>query len=223
MSSKPLWWRKPRKLSIVVDNPSWVLPWAERAVREFVAAGDEAELIKDYRSITTGSVAFFWGCLRVCPVEVLRLNQRNLVVHASDLPKDRGFSPWTWAILEGASQITVSLIDADANVDSGDIYDRCNIDFEGHELIDEIRSKVGAAHLLLGSRFLSSDLPPAGQKQVGEPTWRRRRRPDDSRLDPQLPLASQFNLLRVVDNEKYPAFFELRGHRYVVRISKHEQ
>ena len=27
-------------------------------------------------------------------------------------------------------------------------------------------------------------------------------------------------LVRTVDNERYPAFFELRGHRYVVRIEK---
>ena len=40
----------------------------------------------------------------------------------------------------------------------------------------------------------------------------------DSRLDPDDTIAQQFNLLRVVDNERYPAFFELLGRRYILKI-----
>ena len=33
----------------------------------------------------------------------------------------------------------------------------------------------------------------------------------------------QFNLLRVVDNERYPAFFELDGRRYTIQISGEDE
>jgi methionyl-tRNA formyltransferase len=56
--------------------------------------------------------------------------------------------------------------------------------------------------------------------QTGEPSYYPRRRPDDSRLDPNKTLAEQFNLLRVVDNERYPAFFEHHGQRYLVKVEK---
>jgi methionyl-tRNA formyltransferase len=52
------------------------------------------------------------------------------------------------------------------------------------------------------------------------PTYYRRRTPEDSRLDPQRSIAEQFDLLRVVDPDRFPAFFDLCGHRYVVRIEK---
>jgi methionyl-tRNA formyltransferase len=43
---------------------------------------------------------------------------------------------------------------------------------------------------------------------------------EDSRLDPMKSIAEQFNLLRVVDNSRYPAFFDLDGFRYIVKIEK---
>ena len=45
-------------------------------------------------------------------------------------------------------------------------------------------------------------------------------RRQDSRLDPHRPIADQFDLLRVADPDRFPAFFDLRGHRYLVRIEK---
>ena len=36
----------------------------------------------------------------------------------------------------------------------------------------------------------------------------------------QRTLAEQFNLLRTVDNTRYPAFFDLQGHRYRLHIEK---
>jgi methionyl-tRNA formyltransferase len=33
-------------------------------------------------------------------------------------------------------------------------------------------------------------------------------------------LAEQFDLLRVVDSERFPAFFEYRGRRYKLKIEK---
>ena len=58
------------------------------------------------------------------------------------------------------------------------------------------------------------ELIDTARPQTGEASHYRRRRPADSRLDPELTLAEQFELLRVVDNDRYPAFFEWRGRRY---------
>ena len=33
-------------------------------------------------------------------------------------------------------------------------------------------------------------------------------------------LDDQFNLLRTVDNNEYPAFFEINGRRYVIKIEE---
>jgi len=58
--------------------------------------------------------------------------------------------------------------------------------------------------------------------QVGRPTFYARRQPEDSKLDPELPIREQFNLLRIVSNEQYPAYFHLNGQKYILRIEKAE-
>ena len=64
------------------------------------------------------------------------------------------------------------------------------------------------------------DVVTNAQTQCGEPSSYGRRRPSDSKLDPHLSLAEQFNLLRVVDNKRYPAFFHLHNHTFQINITE---
>jgi methionyl-tRNA formyltransferase len=215
------WWRRPRQVAVIVDNPSWVLPWAEQLVAAIRSGGEDAVLLRESGHVLPDTtVAFYLGCIRITPQHVLARARRNLVVHASDLPKGRGFSPLTWQIIEGAARIPVCLIEAAETVDAGPIIYKEWIDYRGDELIDELRAALGAMHVALCSRFLAEAVPPPGAPQQGLPHSYPRRRPVDSRLDPELPLSSQFDLLRTVDNEKYPAWFEFRGSRYTLKVEK---
>lgn len=220
MSQAPDWWREPRQISVVVDNPSWVLPYAEALVAGLNETDDAATLCRSHEEIRRGGVAFYLGCVTIEPPEVLARNHRNLVVHASDLPKGRGFSPMTWLVLEGRNEIPVCLLEAAEEVDCGPIIYRSIVRLQGHELVDEMRAALGALHVDLCRRFLAESAPPAGELQAGEATTYRRRHPADSRLDPGQSIAEQFDLFRVVDNDRYPAFFDLRGHRYALSIKK---
>jgi len=220
MTDVPEWWRSPRRVSVVVDNPSWIVPFAERLVAELRQSGEDAVFAGRHQDIAPGAVAFYLGCLQVTPPDVLARNRRNLVVHESDLPRGRGFSPLTWQILEGHNRIPVCLLEAVEGVDAGPVIYRDVIEYNGHELVDELRQKLGELTVTLCRRFLAETLPPAGEPQQGDATFHARRRPADSRLDPAHTIAEQFNLLRVVDNERYPAWFEHRGQRYKIKIEK---
>ena len=59
-----------------------------------------------------------------------------------------------------------------------------------------------------------------GIEQSGKGSYYPRRRPVDSKVDPDSSLRQVFLQLRVADNVNYPAFFELNGHKYELRISK---
>ncbi len=214
------WWRKPRRISVVVDNPSWIVPFAERLVDDLAAAGDEAKLVRSHSEIQDGAVAFYLGCIKVTPPDVLARNRRNLVVHASPLPKGRGFSPLTWQVLEGLNEIPICLIEAEQEVDSGSIIYREAMHLAGHELIGEMHQMMGEKTRQLCRRFMAEATPPRGLPQQGAATHYARRRPPDSRLDPDKTITEQFDLLRTVDNDAYPAFFELRGQRYKLTIEK---
>ena len=217
------WWFRPRRCTVVVDNDSWILPFAHRLIADINSNGDAATFAADHASIEEGDVAFYLGCTKITPSAVLARHRRNLVVHESDLPKGRGFSPLTWQVLEGLSAIVVCLFEASDAVDSGQIIYRDTLRFAGDELIDEMRTQLGEITLTLCKRFLAERLPPPGEQQEGPPTFYRRRTPEDSRLDPHKSIAEQFDLLRVVDNRRYPAFFELRGKRFKVAIEKISQ
>ena len=217
----PDWWRKPRKVAVVVDNPSWILPFAETLVKRITADGDEATLVRAYDHVEAGDIAYFLGCTGLASADVLARHRRNLVVHESDLPEGRGFAPLSWQILEGRKEIPVCLLEAvDGAADSGPVIYRDRLHFEGHELHDEIRRVQGEKTIELCWRFLAETTPPAGRPQEGPGSHYKRRRLEDSRLDPERTLREQFNLLRTVDNKNYPAFFDLLGQRYKVTIEK---
>ena len=214
------WWARPRQVSVVVDTPGWFDVHAQALAAAATAAGDHARCVRSHADVGEGGVAFYLSCLRITPPEVLARNRLNLVVHASDLPEGRGFSPLVWQVLAGRNRIPLCMIEATEPIDSGAILLRDELVFEGHELNDEMRERMGQAIVAMCLRLLACPHVPKGEPQSGEPTWFRRRRPEDSRLDPNASLADQFDLLRVVDNERYPAFFEHRGHRYVLKIEK---
>ena len=214
------WWDKPRTISVVVDNPSWILNFAERFVAELNASGDSAVLVRSSEDVPSGDIAFYLGCVKLTPGSVMARNRLNLAVHESRLPDGKGFSPLSWQILKGGNVIPVTLFELNEQVDSGPVLIRDELRFEGHELVDELRSAQGRKTIELCWRCLNSEEPPCGTIQAGESTYYARRRPSDSRIDPNKSIAEQFELLRIVDNEKYPAYFDYRGCRYVLKIVK---
>ena len=126
----------------------------------------------------------------------------------------------TWQILEGASQIPITLFEATAELDSGPIYLQHTIALQGTELVEEWRSLQAEATIALCLEWLDryAEVLEQARPQQGDACYYRRRRPADSELDPQRSLAEQLNLLRVVDNQRYHAFVELRGRRYELLI-----
>ena len=218
MSAVASWWDRPRRIDVLVDNPSWILPFAEELVEACRRNGDTARLVRSIDETREGEVLFLLGCTHLVPADVRALYHRSLVIHESNLPEGRGFSPLTWLTLAGETEIPICLLEAEDEADSGAVIFRDRMVFAGNELNPEMRAAQGQKSVELALRFLDAPTPPVGEPQSGTPTVFPRRRPEDSRLDPDLSLAEQFDLLRVVDNERYPAFFELRGRRYLLKI-----
>ena len=218
--AKRLWHSGSKDISVVVDNDSWILPYAKVLVEELRSRGHSSVLCREHSDISEGDICFYLGCVNITPQDILELNSYNLVVHESSLPLGRGFAPMTWQVLEGKKEVPISLIEAAQEVDAGLIYFEDKITLEGHELCDELRAAQGIKTVQLCLRFCTSEKEPVGRPQEGEPTYYSRRRPKDSELDINKSVAEQFNLLRVVDNERYPAFFIHRNNKYKILITK---
>jgi methionyl-tRNA formyltransferase len=209
-------------ISVLVDNDSWILPYAEKLVIKLNRLGRRCRLVRNHKDILNGDVCFMLGCTKIVPNEVLMRNHFNLVVHESDLPMGRGFAPVAWQILEGKNDIPVCLIEASNKVDSGDIWLTDVIKLTGTELASEWREMQGNISIELALRFVLDYKMLSAKKQSGKSGFYSRRRPNDSQLDMNKKLIDLFPLLRVVDNKHYPAFFEYKGCKYKLEISKYE-
>lgn len=219
----------PRKILILSDADSWIngelmdliMDWGEQGHAIQWAHGT-AMAASLYDQDSDADFCFCLSLGQIVPADFRARFRHTLVVHASDLPKGRGWSPLTWQIIEGQNRIPVTLFEAAERVDSGAIYAQRWIEYQGHELIDELRAALAVATLDLCRWFVDSYPVSAEQArpQQGEESFYPRRRPGDSQLDATKPLAEQFDLLRVVDNQRYPAFFECRGHRYRLSITR---
>ena len=191
---------------------------------EWEAQGHTLEWGHDPRTLGPAEFCFCLGLGQMVPRETRAQCRHTLVVHESDLPRGRGWSPLTWQVLEGAERIPVTLLEAVAEVDAGPIYLQEWFDLEGHELVDELRARQADSTRRLCRRFVDEFPEPVenAREQTGEPSWYPRRGPADSALDPEQSLAAQFDLLRVVDNERYPAWFEWRSRCYRLIVTPAE-
>jgi len=209
------------KISVVVDNrKSWIVPYAKKLVATLKKRRHDVSFLHGYGRLRKGDIAFFLSCEKIVPRRVRGLHGHNIVLHGSDLPKGKGWSPLTWQVLEGRKRFVMTLFEMDEKVDTGHIYLQETLRFKGHELIDELRDKQGKAIIRLALKFVKGCKTIRGRKQRGAASCYPRRTPADSELDPNKTLAEQFNLLRVVDNERYPAFFKKGGHTYILKIYK---
>lgn len=205
--------------TILVDNPgSWIIPFVQKLQQELQSRGHDAILCHSQEELRQGDVAFLLSCEKIVPPEILSRNKYNIVIHPSALPEGRGFSPLTWQILEGKNDIPISLFEAAPEVDTGAIYLEETMHFDGTELNEKLKQTQGETTLKMALAFIDSYPPKNGRLPEGEGNWYKRRRASDSELDPNKTLAEQFNLLRVVDNERYPAFFKHKGKTYILKI-----
>jgi methionyl-tRNA formyltransferase len=132
------------KVQILVDNPnSWIIPFAEDLVVKIRQLGHDAILINRHDEVVQGDILCLLSCEKI--FRKLKLNKHNLVVHESDLPKGKGWSPVTWQVLEGKDKIPVTLFEAVEAVDAGPIYAKEYIELDGTELLTEIKAKQGLA------------------------------------------------------------------------------
>lgn len=211
------------EICIISDATTWMNAYIAPLLAQMRALGHEATWVHDPMAIPHGDLLLCLSCTVLIPPPILARNKNNLVIHQSALPKGRGWSPLSWQVLEGATTIPVTLCEAAERVDRGAIYLRDEIPLVGTELVEELRAAQAAASFRLALQFLAEypDVLTRGETQdESQATFYPRRRADANRLDPDKTLREQFNLLRIADNERYPAYFELGGETFILKIEK---
>lgn len=216
--------KKPR-VAIASDEGSWINAFLPKFISDLKKKGFSISWNHDAEKAEAAEVLCLLSYGKIVPPSLLARYQNSLVVHESDLPRGRGWSPLTWQVIEGKRDIPVCLLEASEQVDAGAVYKKEFIRLQGNELVRDLRDLQAAATFRLLESFLA-DYPYSvseGKAQSGEPSYYPRRRPVDSKIDPNKTLKELFPQLQVVDNERYPAYFELNGEKYLLKIEKDER
>ena len=174
--------------------------------------------VKDIRK---GDILFLISCSEIIRKEERDRYQYCFVIHASDLPKGRGWSPHIWEILLGSTELTITLLEADDPVDSGAIWSKLKVEVPKHCIVEEIDRIIFEAELALMDKAIDLVLVGhLGKTQEGTPTFYPKRSPSDNKVDIECSIESIFDLLRSADSNRYPVHFDHEGHTYELIIKK---
>lgn len=209
-------------ITILCSSPrhpvnNWLDAWIRRH-----SGQHRVSLVRSVQELCGGDLLFLISCAEIVSRQARAAFRKALLVHASDLPRGRGWSPHIWEIVDGATEVTLSLIEAEDQVDSGDIWKQTKVEILKTDLYHEINAKIFDAELSLMDFAVSAfgRVVPRKQDPTVEPTYYPKRTPGDSELDTAKTLNENFDLLRVADPDRYPAFFYCAGQKYRLYIEK---
>jgi methionyl-tRNA formyltransferase len=193
-------------------------------LNKWIARNDvhEVSLVRSSGQLAPGDLLFLISCSEIINADVRDKFKKVLVIHASDLPKGRGWSPHVWQILEGKDSIHLTLLEGEDKVDSGKIWEKTVIKVPRDALCSEINERIFEAECLLMDFAVEhfNSVKPKQQDMSLSSSYYSKRTPSDSELDPNKSIADQFDLIRVCDPDRFPAYFQLRGSEYKIRLER---
>jgi len=206
------------KIAILTSPNQWFVPYAEILTNRI----NDSKLFFSHKEIDESySIVFILSYHKIIEKKYLDLHNHNIVIHESSLPLGKGWAPMFWQILEEKNSIVFTMFEAGLGVDDGDIYMKRDLQFTGYELNSKLREKQANHAIEMCLEFLDCyekyNIPI---KQKGNETFYKKRTSKDSELDIEKSISEQFNLLRIVDNENYPAFFYKNNKKYILKIEE---
>lgn len=136
-------------------------------------------------------------------------------IHASDLPKYRGFAPVNWAIINGEKNIAITIFYLDKNVDTGEIIQKEYIDILYKDDINSMMKKVKYKYYQMFEKLVLNLNNIKSKKQVGNVTYTCKRKPEDGEINFLFQDSlSIYNLIRSL-TYPYPMAFCKLNEKYI--------
>jgi len=208
------------KIAILTSKNQWFEYYAKILSKSL----DNANIYNDHGDLRGKyDIVFILSYHQIVDKGFLSKNKHNIVIHESLLPKGKGWSPLFWQVLDKKKIIPFTMFEASYGIDDGDIYLVDKLELTGFELHDELRKKQAEKTIDMCIKFINNyGKHKILTRQSGDSTFYKKRDSNDSMLDINKSIKEQFNLLRIVNNKEYPAFFEIDGHKFLLKIEKFE-
>jgi methionyl-tRNA formyltransferase len=185
-------------------------PWNKNLpVNLHAATGQRFQLISNPAEITIERLTelsprylFFPHWSHRIPADVFQKFE-CVIFHMTDLPFGRGGSPLQNLIVRGIYETQISALKCVEEVDAGPIYLKRPLSLHGDAEDIYLRASEIVESMIV--EIIKTNPPPIAQ--VGEPTFFKRRRPEQGNLLDVESLGQAFDLIRMLDADGYPNAF----------------
>lgn len=157
------------------------------------------ELTEDKLTAYQPDYLFFLHWSWIIPREIYE-KYTCIVFHMTDLPFGRGGSPLQNLIVRGISETKLSAIRVEEGIDTGAIYVKKPLALLG--TAEEIFLRAGKLMVSMIEEITTIDLQPV--PQTGEPTFFKRRTPEESNITMVSELEKLYDYIRMLDADGYP-------------------
>ncbi len=172
--------------------------------------GDLDSLIDRYKPQLCLVVGWYWI---LPPATISKVSQGTLGIHASLLPRYRGFSPLVWTLINGEKEGGVSLFYFDEGTDSGDIVSQKKFPIEGNDTIADVLQQAESLSIQMireNYTLLLNNKAARYKQNQASATYCTRRKPEDGIIDWNLPNHRIYNFIRA-QTDPYPGAFTYLG------------
>lgn len=114
------------KINCIVVHPDKRAKWEESAQRlgvDLISPDNPNEKsVREFLSAKNSDVFVLAGYGKILKSEIIALPKKMCVnLHGGKLPQYRGSSPMNWSLINGEEEFTLSIIQVDTGVDTGDV------------------------------------------------------------------------------------------------------
>lgn len=144
-------------------------------------------------------------------------NFECIVFHMTDLPFGRGGSPLQNLIIRGHSTTRISALRCQTEIDAGPIYLKKKLSLVGSAQEIYVRAASVIREMII-EIIRERPLPV---DQIGEATYFKRRKPDESEINCVGSLTAVYDMIRMLDADGYPhAFIKMDNFRLELRNAR---
>ena len=195
--------------------------------------GLRCSIIEVDRSDMSNMIAPFYGSALlsigfpyIVPEDILEHFIPALNVHPTLLPKYRGGKSGAYVLLNNEQKSGSTIHHMTNTIDCGDIVVQSDISISPFDTIRSVQRKVYAREPELVIEALAAvencaQVIPQDNYQCSEVLPNRT--PEDSEVDPTLPLIELINIIRASDPDDFPAFFEYHGQKVGIKLWRLEK
>ena len=99
-------------ITVATSEHGWLRGSVDSLCEKLRKEGHLVQLVYKAEDIPPSDVLFLLSFWNLISSDILNQNTHNLVVHESDLPNGKGWSPLTWQVIDGKNEIPIVLFEA---------------------------------------------------------------------------------------------------------------